>query len=296
MNKKRLLRPSLILLLSLVLGACAVAPRWPAISDSATGRYMPGRWVWMDLLTPDLDASERFYIEVFDWRFESLGGMEDRYLLVQAEGRRFAGMVQYAKAGESGRKARWLGLLSVADVASTARQVDAGGGATRLPAKPMAGRGEFAVLADPEGAVFAVIHAEGGDPPDSFPPIDSLFWMELWAGDAERMADFYRPIGGYRVKPSDTIDGVEEWHLVAFDYPRASVVQVKQNDQPSHWLPYVRVADLSTTLARVEKAGGRVLVAPSPEIRAGQIAVVIDPQGAALGLAEWHDADVGEVR
>ena len=283
-------------MLSLALGACAMAPRWPAISDSATDRHMPGRWVWMDLLTPDLDASARFYQEVFDWRFEPLAGREDRYLLVQAGARRFAGMVQYAKASEPGRKARWLGLLSVADVAAAARQVNAGGGATRLPAKPMAGRGEVAVFADPEGAVFAVIHAEGGDPPDTFPPIDSLFWMELWAGDAERMADFYRPIGGYRVKPSATIDGVEEWHLVAFDYPRASVVQVKQNEQTSHWLPYVRVADLGASLARVEKAGGRVLVAPSPEIREGQIAVIVDPQGAALGLAEWRDADVGEVR
>ncbi len=250
----------------------------------------------MDLLTPDLEASERFYKEVFDWRFDPLEGREDRYLLVRAGARGFAGMVQYANASEPERKARWLGLLSVADVGAAARQVDAGGGASRLAAKPLPGRGEVAVFADPEGAVFAVIHAEGGDPPDTFPPIDSLFWMELWAGDAQRMADFYRPIGGYQVKPSATIDGVEEWHLVAFEYPRASVVQVKENDQPSHWLPYVRVADLGATLVRVEKAGGRVLVAPSPEIREGQIAVVVDPQGAALGLAEWRDSGTGEVQ
>ncbi len=296
MKRPRLLRCGAPLLLALLLGACATAPRWPAVSETPTGQHMPGRWVWMDLLTPDLDASKRFYREVFDWHFEPVTGPADRYLLVRTDERGFAGMVQHANADEAGRKARWLGLLSVADVAESTRLADAAGGSTRLPAKPFPGRGEIAVLADPEGAAFAVIRATGGDPPDGFPMPGNLLWMELWAGDAERMARFYQPIGGYRLKPSQTVSGIEEWHLVAYGYPRAGVVQVKSGDVPSHWLPYIRVADLDDTLARARKAGGRVLVAPSPEIRRGQVAVIIDPQGAAIGLAEWQDNDAGRAQ
>jgi len=293
-NKNLIRNLGLGLLTLMVLSGCASAPRWPAVADPPSGQHMPGRWVWMDLLTTDLVTAQQFYAQVFGWHFEPVVGKEDRYILVKAGDRAFAGMVQDPRPAQRPRKAHWLGFLSVADVDTAQRQASAAGGATKLAPRQLPGRGQVAVLADPEGAVFGIIDADGGDPPDTFPPLDTLLWMELWAADGERMAGFYQQLGGYQVQPRTSKSGIEEWHLAAFSYPRAGIVQVERADRASAWLPYVRVADLQATLARARAAGAEILLAPSPNIRHGQVAVIVDPLGAALGLAEWSEPATGD--
>lgn len=54
----------------------------------------------------------------------------------------------------------------------------------------------------------------------------------------------------------------------------------------SAWLPYLRVDDLGASLRAVVEAGGRVLVEPSAQRRAGRVALVADAVGAPLGLAQ----------
>lgn len=81
--------------------------------------------------------------------------------------------------------------------------------------------------------------------------------------------------------------GREEIFLEAAGYPRAAIVRTDALELPSAWLAYVRVADLAATLAKVEPAGGEILVAPDPQIRDGRVAIIRDPLGAALGIAQW---------
>jgi hypothetical protein len=47
------------------------------------------------------------------------------------------------------------------------------------------------------------------------------------------------------------------------------------------------VADPAAAAARAESLGGRILLAPSPEVREGTIAIVADPSGAILALQKW---------
>ena len=55
-------------------------------------------------------------------------------------------------------------------------------------------------------------------------------------------------------------------------------------DAPTAWLPYVQVDDVNATMAKVVKAGGKVVM-PYQEIgEMGAIGVFVDPSGAALGL------------
>ena len=44
----------------------------------------PGRWVWADLFTEDVSASERFYGAVFGWTFERTTALGGRYRLARA--------------------------------------------------------------------------------------------------------------------------------------------------------------------------------------------------------------------
>jgi predicted enzyme related to lactoylglutathione lyase len=49
----------------------------------------------------------------------------------------------------------------------------------------------------------------------------------------------------------------------------------------------VRVANVRETTGKAEQLGGKVLLAPKPDLLAGKVAVITDPTGAAIGLLEW---------
>jgi predicted enzyme related to lactoylglutathione lyase len=56
---------------------------------------------------------------------------------------------------------------------------------------------------------------------------------------------------------------------------------------PTSWLGYVTVADLRAAVAKAKKLGAKICkdVTPIPEM--GSFAIMLDPQGAALGLWEF---------
>ncbi len=279
----------------LLLSACAATgPRWPAVSESRTRVHIQGRWVWAELFADNVDTEKAFYREVFGWQFESRGTGTNTYTLVRVDGRPIAGIVHYAKPAGAERSARWLPFMSVPDVARAAEEATASGGKVVIPPKILPGRGESSVLADPEGAFFGVVHTDAGDPPDMFPPYNTWIWLELWAKDDSAMADFYRPIGAYTVTRREGPKDRTELHLVAGGFPRAGILELKHKERPTTWLPYVRVKDLQKTVASVTRAGGRVVVEPSPEVRNGTVAVFLDPLGAAVAAAEWPEENEGE--
>jgi predicted enzyme related to lactoylglutathione lyase len=279
----------------LLAGGCATTrPEWPAVSDVPTEEHIQGRWVWAELFADNVEAEKTFYKEVFGWQFESRGKGTDLYTLVRVNGRPIAGIIHYPKPADAERSARWLPLMSVPDAARAADKAAASGGKILVPPKNLPGRGETSVLADPEGAVFGVIHTGSGDPPDAFPPYNAWLWLELWSKNASRMAEFYGPIGGYTVIPEEGPGDRTELRLMANGYPRAGILELFRKDLPTTWLPYVRVKDLRQTVAGVEKAGGRVVIEPSPEIRGGKVAVFLDPLGAAVAAAEWPEESEGE--
>jgi predicted enzyme related to lactoylglutathione lyase len=279
----------------LLAGGCTTTgPRWPAISEAPSDVRIQGRWVWGELFADNVEAEKTFYREVFGWQYDSYGTGKDAYTLIRANGRPIAGMVHYAKPAGAERSARWMAFMSVPDVASTAEQAAASGGKVLVPPRDLPGRGKVAVLADPEGALFGVIRTANGDPPDAIPSDNAWLWLELWAKDANRMADFYRPIGAYEVKWQEGPGDRTEVHLLAAGYPRAGVLEIERKDVSSTWLPYVRVKDLQQTVASIERAGGRIVVPPRPEVRGGKIAVFLDPLGAAVAVAEWKDENEGE--
>lgn len=277
-----------------LLTGCASTQRWPSITAQPTGQHTPGRWVWAELFAAEVAEAKRFYAEVFAWSFDTQGGGPEAYTLIRAGDRPIAGIVHKEKPADARHAGRWLGVLSVADTDRAAEQAVSGGGRILVAPRDFPGRGRAAVLEDPEGARFGVLHSESGDPADVFPEVDTWLWRELWAEDIDKMAEFYRPLGGYRVSRQVKVGGVDEIYLEAGGYARAGILDAERVGLPSAWLLYVRVEDLSGTLDRVKRSGGEVLLAPSPDIREGRVAIVRDPLGAVLGLAQWSEAPEGE--
>nr|MBA2540470.1 VOC family protein [Deltaproteobacteria bacterium] len=54
--------------------------------------------------------------------------------------------------------------------------------------------------------------------------------------------------------------------------------------QPHAWLPYVAVANTDATAEKAKKLGATIVVPPTDIPNVGRFAVLVDPQGSALGI------------
>jgi predicted enzyme related to lactoylglutathione lyase len=52
------------------------------------------------------------------------------------------------------------------------------------------------------------------------------------------------------------------------------------------------VEDVKAVATQAEQAGARLLVPPAPAIREGRVALILDPTGAAIGLAHVTQQEV----
>lgn len=116
----------------------------------------------------------------------------------------------------------------------------------------------------------------------------SFCWPELAARDAEAARAFYGSLLGwaFREVPGapGTAGGIFE--VAGREVAGISSAPFGGRDAAASWGSYVAVADAADAARRVETLGGTILVGPRDVGTSGRMAVVRDPQGAALGLWE----------
>jgi predicted enzyme related to lactoylglutathione lyase len=117
----------------------------------------PGTWSWSELLTTDLDASKRFYGEVFGWTANTQGaGPMGEYTEWQAAGRSVGGMMQKPPMLPAEVPPFWAVYFSVTDADAAVARITELGGSVMVPPTDIE-PGRFAAVSDPTGAAFNVI-------------------------------------------------------------------------------------------------------------------------------------------
>jgi len=110
-------------------------------------------------------------------------------------------------------------------------------------------------------------------------------WNELITSDPGAAIAYYQTMFGWETEPFD--GGETPYTMFKLDgVPFGGVMAKPVPDMPSHWLNYVSVTDLDAALAQSISLGGETLFGPMPIPTVGRIAVIKDPQGAAIGLHE----------
>ncbi|MFD9301744.1 VOC family protein [Streptomyces sp. NPDC060048] len=114
--------------------------------------------VWAELHVPDPVADIAFYSELFGWRSADMEapGMTYRVLSTadgDQEQASFGGVAPSEGDGPKG----WVPYFNVADVDATVGAAKAGGGSVLMPAADVPDVGRIAFLADPAGAMFALL-------------------------------------------------------------------------------------------------------------------------------------------
>jgi len=115
---------------------------------------------WADLITADQQRAKTFYEGLFGWKLTPGQGKEGGYLHI-VNGENYIGGVPPARQNIAEVPPHWLIYFAVADVDKTfqrAKEMNA-----RILLRPMdfEGVGRVAMLADPQGAVFALYREMG---------------------------------------------------------------------------------------------------------------------------------------
>jgi len=274
--------------------AAQAQPLTPLMNPPSSERHV-GKFIFAELVTPDLIASKRFYGGLFGWTFRELKLGETDYAEASVDGDLVAGLAQRSMRADQTRQPAWLAVLSAADVDVARKRVLAQGGRVLVEPHERAGRGRFAVFADPQGAVFGVLASGSGDPPEELATPGQWIWHTLMTRENEAAVAFYQDLFDYEAFALPLADGspdAPQQPIVASSgYARASVSEMPSNwfqtQTHYHWLGYIRVADAAQAVARALALGGRLLLPPRPDRHGGRLAIVADPQGAPVGLLEW---------
>ena len=261
----------------------AASPLGP---DGVAGRTLPGKFVWLDLASENPASARAFYGAVFGWKFRDVADAPSSYALIENETGKVAGVFRQERPAGGKVGARWLALISVRDPQAAARLVRERGGEVLLAPKVVRGRGSHAVFRDPDGAVFGVLAAEDGDPPDTPVEDGDVFWLDLFSPDPAKAAAFYAVLAGYDVSVGD-VAGRQRTLLSTNGIARAGVARLPAGANRPAWLPYILVDDVPATVERARRAGGTIVMAPRADLLAGNLAVSADREGGVIGIVNW---------
>jgi hypothetical protein len=128
----------------------------PGVHQGAELYNAPGALCWNELGTRDTAAAEAFYQSVFGLTPKTEGEPGQLYTQFFVDDRSVAGMMDISTMLPAEVPPHWLSYFGVEDVRKAIEQTNALGGQVRMGPVPSP-FGEFAVIADPAGAVFAVI-------------------------------------------------------------------------------------------------------------------------------------------
>ncbi len=243
-----------------------------------------GTPAWIDLTTPDAEASRAFYHAVFGWEYD-IGDPEfGGYTTARLGKRSTVGIVGNQPDGPQ-LPAAWGLYFATNNIdADVARAVSAG--AKVLYPTMMVGEfGGMATCEDPAGATFSFWQAGQHLGAGVTNEPGSMAWHELYTPNAKQARDFYTNILGASADPMP--GGMEYYVLKHGEQMLAGIMQIDPawgGLQPQ-WITYFAVANVDETVAIVTKLGGKIMgnIDNSPF---GRIAALMDPHGATFKIVE----------
>ncbi len=253
--------------------------------------YDHGCPCWTDLMSPDVDASKKFYSGVFGWDgADQLDGDGNRiYVMFTLDGRTVAGLGGQ-QPGIEGMPAMWNTYVSVDDLAATVAKVSGTGGSVMMPPMQVMAAGQMAIIADPAGAAISLWKAGEHIGADVCNEPGTMSWNELMTRDIDAALAFYPAVFGWEIigqdmGPMGTYHVVQGGEYGGWAGMMAMPAEVPEM-VPNHWMVYFATADIAATTAAVAEHGGMIGREPFEVPGVGQMAVAHDPQGASFSVMQ----------
>ena len=240
-----------------------------------------GRFVWHELLTSNPAAAATFYGKVIGWKTKAWDP-DSSYKMFAVNDVAVAGYLPLPdQAKLAGSPPHWMTYIGVPDVDAAVRQATGLGAQVHVAPRDIPAAGRFAVLADPQGATFAVFRGEGPDVAQ--PEMGGFSWHELATTDLQAAWKFYRTLFGWQQISSVDMGPVGTYLVFGMGGEQWGGMYNKPLEVPMpSWLPYIRVPLADDTGKAASRAGGRVILDPLEVPGGDRVVVFLDPQGAQI--------------
>lgn len=140
----------------------AVFCAWQAKRNTGIGIvHVHGTLCWADLSTSDAKRASDFYSGLLGWQIAADPKDKSGYLHIR-NGEHFIGGVPPAAFRQPGVPPHWMAYFQVDDVDASAGKAKELGATLYMPPTTMEGVGRMSVIADPQGAVFALFKSARG--------------------------------------------------------------------------------------------------------------------------------------
>lgn len=250
-------------------------------------RFPRGRFLWYELMTTDPDAAIAFYRDIVGWGLLPWD-QDPSYRMFTAGGTPMAAVMTLPEqARQAGAPPHWLFYVAVPDADATVRQAKSLGGQTYVEPMDVPSVGRFAVLADPQGAVFAVMQPSG-EPTGHDGPRNpgEVSWHELATTDAKSAWAFYQELFGWDEAGSMDMgpDGIYQMFGRLGQQLGGIYNKPAEMPAPPHWLCYTLVANVDRAAEVVARRGGKILNGPMEVPGGDRVVQCMDPQGAIFAL------------
>lgn len=262
-------------------------------------RYPAGVPCFVDTITQDMAAAQRFYGGVFGWEFvgpgPTPGEPPGEYFLARVSGLDVAGVGRLGD-GLPSPPPGWTTHVAVVSVDAAVADARAAGGTVVLDPVDAAPAGRMAIVTDPAGAAVCLWEpgqragAQLVNTPSAWamsllstpdPEGAKVFYGRLFGWEAEAFADGGPGLSLFRL-PGYV--GGEPTQPVPRDVV-AALMAVPDAAGPASWSVDFWIADAAAAAAAAPELGGRVLAPPhdAPPFRRTLLAA---PDGATFSVSE----------
>jgi hypothetical protein len=243
-----------------------------------------GRFTWHELMTTDTKSAAAFYQKVVGWKTEGSVQIPYYTIWMGRQGPAAGLMTLPEEAKAMGAPPNWLTYIGTPDVEGTIRDTVRLGGRVVKEIMAVPGVGRFAVLADPQGAVFATLQPETPMPAKDQAELGEFSWHELVTTNWEAAFRFYQELFGWEKLDAMDMGPMGTYQIYGWPGLRLGGMYNKPAEMPAppHWLLYALVKDSRTAAEVIARNGGKVLHGPAQIAEGGWITNAMDPQGAAF--------------
>jgi hypothetical protein len=247
--------------------------------------YPPGTPCWVDLSSPDPDASATFYKELFGWGTELRADPEKTagYRTFVQDGKSVGGLTPLMSDEQP---VVWSTYVRVADADETIGKVTEAGGQPIFETRDVLDLGRMSFFVDPTGAACGIWQPGQHKGAEMVNREVSLGWNELQTREPDKAKEFYPAVFGWQPEDLEFAGGTyTRWELNG----RLVGGMIEMGEQwppevPSNWAVYFNVADADETVAKAQATGGRLVEGPRDIEELGRFAFVADPHGATFAV------------
>lgn len=236
---------------------------------------------WFEIEARDMEASRKFYSEVFGWTITDLGRPE--YIMFTPPGGPMGAFTAQAHDLERGQGSMATICTQTMDADIAAMEAL---GIEFTEPKTAIGPAHTATFRDSAGTLYGLVdmapelpipHVPSGLGGGDKPPANSLSSIELYGGDFDKVKALFGELFGWGL-----LDTMPQYMM--FDGGGGIGGVFQSHTAVAKSMPYIYVDDVAAKLAEIVAAGGKQLGEPASMPGMGTFGYFSDPSGVGMGL------------